>query len=497
MKLRYRKSIEIYFVLYLAALIFLLPSPEEDNKKPEDKSSKIFQIPFTIQPEKTTLNCRLLLDSTGVKILSMDSVNTVIYFGDVENVDFEFTIEDPMLRQKLLLKDERDTTNPYFRFIDNIESQSALFFWSPPIFERANKTYNVIVTAYARLKDDGKHAVNDGELSNRIIKAQTKFSLNMIYINADLAMNNPTIQINPNGTINSINGQIPVFPGFQPSGEIEIRPEMGFINSVAYHKWKNIINIYGGTFSKDIIKYYVQAFNDKGDNGGTASVVNVENNRIVIGGLTPAYGRLKVIFTAISKYNKKEYSVDFSVVPIKMKEPIFDRAMYPDKTYTIDPQIPLLLGQEIKAMIREGNSIRVQSEQGNKFQFTPDISDTGKILTLESYIDGNLYGQKYQIKILNYPVPVIKDIQYIRNGEVNVKTLSFGFYNRKENISVLEVEGNAIVRELRGTIPESPDNITFVQIFRCTPRYQNQPFSFKVYAVDSRGKKSAVRNYEE
>ena len=105
--------------------------------------------------------------------------------------------------------------------------------------------------------------------------------------------------------------------------------------------------------------------------------------------------------------------------------------------------------------------------------------------------------RKYQIKILNYPVPVIKDIQYIRNGEVNIKTLSFGFYNRKENISVLEVEGNAIVRELRGTIPESPDNITFVQIFRCTPRYQNQPFSFKVYAVDSRGKKSAVRNYEE
>lgn len=494
MKLRYRKSIEIYFVLYLAALIFLLPSPEDDKKIADDKNSKVFQIPFTIQPEKTTLNCRLLLDSTGVKIVSMDSVNTVIYFGDVENVDFQFTIEDPLLRQKLLLKNNGDTTNPFFRFVDNIESQSALFFWKPPINERANKTYNVNVTAYARLKEDSKYSSNEGDKSNRIIEAHTKFSLNMIYINADLAMNNPNILINPNGIDNRFNQQF--IQGFQPSGDIDIIPEQGYIKAFAYNKWTNNINLYGGTFGKDIIKYDIQAIPDKEDNGGTAEVIKVEQNRLIIGGTTPSYGKLKVHITIKSKFGK-EVGKDFYVMTDKYQEPSFDKTMYPEKTYTLDPKLPLRYGQEIKSMIREGNTIRVQSEQGNKFQFTPDISDTGKILTFESYIDGNLIGQTYQIRILNYPGPIIKDVQYIRNGEVNIIIHSFGFYYGKENISVLDVEGNAIVRELRGTIPESPDNITHVQIFRCTPRYQNQPFNFKVFASDLRRKKSIQRSYEE
>ena len=255
MKLRYRKSIEIYFVLYLAALIFLLPSPEDDKKKPDEKNSKVYQIPFTIQPEKTTLNCRLLLDSSGVKIVSMDSVNTVIYFGDVENVDFEFTIEDPLLRQKLFLKNEGDTTNPYFRFVDNKESQSALFFWNPPIYERANKTYNVIVTAYARLKDDGENTENEGDISNRTIKAQTKFSLNMIYVNADFVVNNSVLSPNGFDSLRRLNIQNQPFIGFQSSGEIDIRPEQGFIWSIAFKRWTNSMNIYGGIFGKDIINY--------------------------------------------------------------------------------------------------------------------------------------------------------------------------------------------------------------------------------------------------
>ncbi|TAL71056.1 MAG: hypothetical protein EPN82_00105 [Bacteroidetes bacterium] len=496
MKLRYRKSIEIYFVLYLAALIFLLPSPEDDKKKADENNSKVFQIPFSIQPEKTTLNCRLILDSSGIKIMSIDSMNTVIYFGDVEKVDFEFTIEDPMLRQKLFLKNEADTSNPYFRFVDNKESQSAVFFWSPPIFERANKTYNVIVTAYATLKDE---SIEKSELyqTNRIIKAQTKFSLNMIYMNADLVASNQANSQNQNGTNTGFTSQNQVFSGFQPSGEIEIKPEQGYIKSFAYNKWTNTVNIYGGIIGKDLINPRIKTLPDKEDNGGTASILKIEQNRIIIGGTTPGYGKLRVLFTAISKFDKKEHSVDFIVLTEKYQEPLFERTMYPEKTYTIDPRIPLLLGNEIKALIRDEKTVRVQSEQGSQFQFTPDINDTNQIFTLECYVDGNLIGQKHQIRVLSYPNPVIKDVQYIRKGEVNILTNSYGLYNGKDNLAEIEVEGNAIVRELRGRMPDKPDNITNVQIFKCTPRNLSQPFSFRMYVMDSRGKKSAPRNFEE
>jgi hypothetical protein len=498
MKLKYRKTIEIYFVLYLAALIFLLPGPDEIHNSKKDKNLKVFQVPFSIQPEKTILNCRLMLDSTGARIVSIDSVNSIIYFGDVEDVDFEFIIEDPVLRQRLSLRTPNDTTNQYFRFTENDETQSARFFWYPPLYERRNKTYNVIVTATARLKQDNPALASDNSgLSNRIIKAQTKFSLNMTYINPELVVYNSDFNRMNYDTIYRYFDRNRQYPAIPAIGDIEIRPAQTFIKVEAQKRWTNFINIYGGTFDKNMLKPVVKAVPEFNDNGGTAEILNIEPTKIVLSGIAPSYGKLKVQLSVNSKFDKKEYSVDFTVSPLKIQEPVYDKIMYPEKTYIIDPQIPLLFGQDTKAMLKEGKIVRALSQQGDRFQFTPDISDTGKILSFERYVDGNLYGQQYEIRVQSYPNPVIRDIQYVGNGEVNVITQSYGFYNKKDNLVNLELDGNAVARELRGQIPEPPDNITHVQIFRCTPKNEGQSFSFRVRAVDIRGIHSEQKSFKE
>ncbi len=495
MKLKYRKTIEIYFVLYLAALIFLLPGPGENHKSKKAQNFKVFQVPFSIQPEKTILNCRLMLDSNGSKIVSLDSVNSIIYFGDVEDVDFEFIIEDPVLRQRLSLRTPDDTTNQYFRFTENDETQSARFFWYPPLYERRNKTYNVIVMATARLREDNPAIAGENPgLSNRIIKAQTKFSLNMTYINTNLVYNDGLNKMNYD-TIYRYFDRYRNDQSAYSLGNIEIRPDQAFLKVEAQKRWTNFINIFGGTFDKNLQKPVLKAIPEFSDNGGTAEILNIEPTRIVVSGIAPSYGKLKVMLTLNSKYDKKEFSVDFTVIPLKIQEPVFDRVMYPEKTYTINPLIPMLFGQDIKAVLKDGSTTRALSPQGDKFQFTPDISDTGKILSFERFVDGNLYGQQYEIRILSYPKPVIRDIQFVGDGEVNVITQSYGTYDGKDNLVNLELEGNAVARELRGKVPESTDNITHVQIFRCIPKYDGLSFAFKVKAVDARGKHSDQKSF--
>jgi hypothetical protein len=51
---RKKRVIEIYFVLYLAALILLIPQSkkEEENGK-HNAENRIFQLPFNLKAEKT------------------------------------------------------------------------------------------------------------------------------------------------------------------------------------------------------------------------------------------------------------------------------------------------------------------------------------------------------------------------------------------------------------------------------------------------------------
>ena len=91
---RKRRLVEIYFILYLSALLFLLPDGKKDDVDSIGTGIQIYQPSFNLIPEKNTLICRVVLDSAGPRIMYLDSVNTIFYTGDVEDVNFEFTVED-------------------------------------------------------------------------------------------------------------------------------------------------------------------------------------------------------------------------------------------------------------------------------------------------------------------------------------------------------------------------------------------------------------------
>ncbi|MBL7990253.1 MAG: hypothetical protein JNN25_02335, partial [Candidatus Kapabacteria bacterium] len=82
-KRRTRRQVEIYFVLYLAALLLLLPTKRE--RAPESDPSLVYELlksRFIIAAERPTMNCQLLVIGDSVRVVTLDSVNTVSSSGD-------------------------------------------------------------------------------------------------------------------------------------------------------------------------------------------------------------------------------------------------------------------------------------------------------------------------------------------------------------------------------------------------------------------------------
>jgi hypothetical protein len=74
-----RRGTEIYFVLYLSALILLLPGKQEKKSSDAvDAITAIFQQSFSLLPEKNSLLSKITTDSTGATILQLDTSNVLL-----------------------------------------------------------------------------------------------------------------------------------------------------------------------------------------------------------------------------------------------------------------------------------------------------------------------------------------------------------------------------------------------------------------------------------
>jgi hypothetical protein len=73
-----RKSVEIYFVLYLVALVLLMPDRKDQLLDGSDVSAS--QIRIELFPEKVRLESSIERASSGpVTIMSADTVNVIRY----------------------------------------------------------------------------------------------------------------------------------------------------------------------------------------------------------------------------------------------------------------------------------------------------------------------------------------------------------------------------------------------------------------------------------
>ncbi|MFW5701543.1 MAG: hypothetical protein ACOCX7_01205 [Bacteroidota bacterium] len=490
MSKRPRKKIEIYFVLYLAALILLLPDKEDFTDQPRPAKAPGADVSFALQPEKSALFCEMALDTSGSRVLSIDSANTIYYRGKYPNVRFEFVIDDPRANQRFRLTSRRNPTTRFFRIEEIPGRNAAVFYWKPPENIYTNRSYLVTVKAIAE-------PTAGAPLPAEPVVTEAKFSLNIYfpggrYLPEQYAMRSDSLNmIADTAAIISNAGNAE-----RSLGDFTIVPEEANLKAIAYQRWRNLIHAYGLNLETDLatmprVEYDLSHPN----NGGSARMAEYTKNAVIVTGIAPSFGSMTVR-VSVTRRDGREASTEFNVLPQTLSSPEYERVMYPGREYRIDPNLPLLSGQQTRALLTENGQTRAVSREGQPFDFTPSIVDTGKVLYLELYVNDSLFDVKYPIQVNNYPAPEILRIHSTGSTTVRIKSQSYGLHYGSENyIKKLEAKGNAKVRELFGLLEEDKRNLIYVQYFEITPASPDKPFEFRVRAVDQRGKASQWREY--
>lgn len=494
---RKRRVIEIYFVLYLAALILLIPQKKEDEiGGKEAQSLKVFQLPFNLKAEKNVLNTLLSFDSTGITLISADTINTIYFTGNVKNVRFDIEIEELNKNRKISLTDDKSYETKYFRIVEDLKNQNMKFYWHPIMNELKSNTYYVTITATAES--------NDPETLGAILKDRIKFILNyqLMYDFGDISI---ALEPNENGSpridtvlININNDNRSVL-----TANLFMTPAEEVLRSIAYTKWRNEVLVYGLDLNRDLRRQPVIEITHLPDknNKGTAKIVGFTNNTIILEGDTPEFGSLRVKINLVRHADGREISREFRVVTELLDAPIFAEVMYPDIKYTIEPNLPMLsnIVSLTKLVNAEGRIIHV-SESNLPFTFTPSNSDIDKEYFIERYINEKLIGSRYKIVVRDYPLPEIYRIARMERNKVRIFTNSYGIWQGSENyIKSIEItEGNAVYREIIGAQKVIKDKqIITQQVFEISPKDESKPFNFKIRAVAQNNKRSKIVSYPE
>ncbi|GAB1430785.1 hypothetical protein MASR2M18_16190 [Ignavibacteria bacterium] len=503
-----RRYVELYFILYLAALILLLPDKRQKTMDSDSVLTALFQQSFTLQPEKTVLSARIVVDSAGAKIIAPDTANLIVFTGNIRDAHYQFLIEDPALGQTLRLSSDSASPAPMFRIEQRDDLRAIKFIWKPAATAgMRSRSYSVRVIATATpVAPPGNIALEQmiADAGTRLT-AETQFAVNIINdgepeTQSKIALVPPMSGQEGQGVplIQQNITQPPIVITQQsrpPSGDFSISPFSISIGTIAYHPWSNRIFITGTQSGADLKRTpIVKIERSSADIGGNAEIAEIRGNEILLRGTAPSSGVMRVSVTAERAADGRTATVEFNVQPQPFAAPIVSRIMNPGISYTIQPNIPLLTNTDAKAVLYDGTQERISSPQGAAFEFTPDARDTGKVLTLARIVGGRQIGDRISIRIENFPSPEILGISRQKNGSTQITTRSFGLWNGRDNrASIVIIDGNARARELYGNFRTDAKSLAHTQVFEIVPKNPDATFTFRCRVVDLRGASSATR----
>ncbi|HVZ38495.1 MAG TPA: hypothetical protein VHI13_04405 [Candidatus Kapabacteria bacterium] len=488
---RRRVSIEIYFVLYLSAIILLLgttPSQHASREEGlEDVIRHLLASDFRVKAEKAALVYSVIpagagVDTTGA-MLKRDSINTVTALGTFSSVRFSIvSIEDsasgkpvPTGRATLLAGGDR----------------SAIFQWAPSATDH-DAVYRITVAGTAtplppeNLRPELRDRVNEilqrnGTVSDTVTFTITVFALRdmasiprVVQQQTMLAARNdsqaPTASVPPSALVP------PAFAG----GPFQLSASQTLLPMPAGSTWSNQINLSGpGSFNDMTLE----------TKGAPTRIAEQSATRLMLTGTTPAAGTSQEItLTATRKSDGQRVSVSFGV-----------RSVAPDPIATLLPST-LLAGQSYALNFTPAGieSRRVAVEVTDNDRTVVDRSEyrssmryvapeSGKV-KFARYLDGQLVDQT-TVDVRPLPAPsVLRPPTTARDAqEVRITTITYGTLNGQPNRGVLKIKsGNAEEPTIES---EDADEQTkqIRQVWRVHRRDRQNEFRFRMYVIDQRG----------
>lgn len=498
---KYRRTVEIYFVLYLAALLLLLPDEHHNDGSGHSPNllAALMETTFSIVPEKNYVTARLQRDSAGYTILSIDSLNTIYPVGNVQDVRYEFVIEDRAIGETLRLAADRANTSSVFSIAQTPSGDRATFAWRPLANERHNRTFTVHVTAKAKpvlppalLADDNLRQQFEAINANgqTAVTARTQFDVVISFVESG--------QTSVAASTGRVDTVFSLSPSTLPSAATALGGEPVFdveyknIDAFAGEQWYNKARLYNLNLSEGVAeKPRVEVATE---NNGTASIGDIDrvNNAISLKGTAPTAGTMRVQLITRRLSDKAQVRIEFVVRAKAIEKPDVPPVMYPEQSYAFDPNLPLLTNQTLSAVLYDGEKVRYVSEQGAKFSFTPKEDDIGKKLRFERLVGDKKIGEVYTIRVVDYAPPRVLSITDEGNRLI-VRTQAFGPKTSLGKRAQLIVQSSANCRsprELYGDYTYDATAQAHVQVFELTKINPAQQASCTVVATDQRGRTS-------
>ena len=482
---RPRRRIEIYFVLYLVALVLLLP---DRATIVEPGATALPNLRLDLQPERVRMELQIIRDSLGgVRVESLDSINVIRYTADIDDLRITARIEEVETGQVMTISPGESTTS-LFDIESQPERQAVLFRWHPDLSALTPRTFRITVNGTAvPTGSGGANSSDDDRLPSGLrLNGSAQFVLTTNVQNEGpsrlIALQTiyDTVRVNELGGNNEL-------------GTFWVDVTREKILTMPTREWTNRIAIGGADPVRDLT----------GMPSVRASMQGVELERtfdtaqraIVVKGRAPRSGSYTVTVTA-RRRDGKTAEASFTVGSIPLPSVDVPDVMYPGIEYTIDPRLPEL--EDVRAVLKMGD-VEINTTRSGALRFTPQMRDTGSSITFERYVDGQRAGAPTQIKVRSFPAPEIIDVRSFGSGERKKVIVKFYGDPNRDRPFLDVIDGNALPpRKQYGNRhaadPNEKPTVSWLEEFLVDRKESNKPFVFKLRAKDQRGWTSKIWN---
>ncbi|MFM8839656.1 MAG: hypothetical protein ACKOFB_00945 [bacterium] len=530
-----RRGGEIYFVLYLAALILLLPGKQDRKTQgPVDAITSLFQQSFSLLPEKNTLLCKMVTDSSGVPVLQLDTSNVLLLTGKVRDVSLECIVEDQDAGEVVKV-----SSNPGAHFTITYDSvkQLAFFSWHPPssLLTSLNESKNYAVTVKAKAKPlingenpELQQLLNASEAG---LLTEAKFSISIlaegninspsriVYTPAENNLNRLIEKLQagnqfkiPDALQNILNSDVNT-PLFNPNSNtvnvsmynqpLILSPKYDKITVKAKQFWSNRIYVQGIFDSKlydgPPIVNIVQKGDAKvsgNDNEGTVNATIVTGGEINLEGKAPLKGKMTVKLTVKRKSDAKFVSTEFDVEPYEFDDATLPEFMHPDSSYRFNANIDASQGMQVSALLIDENGNIVAASQGRRdIKYSPNSRSANKEFIFVRKINDTPIDSVRIPVTIDPPSFIIKPYDKDKQS-MKIIVTSHSFIGDKPNRSVLKfVPGTlANIIEIKEDFPAFERGKSYhKQVFSIKPKDPDEPFSANIYFIDAFGSSSKLK----
>jgi hypothetical protein len=478
---RRKVSVEVYFVLYLSAIVLLLgtSTTKRDDREAELEEAivQLLAPDFRVDAERAALLYRFIPagyagDTSGVQ-LNRDSINTIRARGSFSEVEFSIVgIQDTASGQQLPLQSATLTRQG---------DRAVAFTWRPRQTTE-NAVYRVTVAAVAiplppsnTMRPELRERITEILQRHRVTDSVT-FTVNVFAVNS-LAMNPtmpPTNLLNDTGSRGATSFFDTIRTVLTPSASLSqtaaFLPRDPEIRTVSRARWNNTI-IASGVTSPTVVSR-------------NAQITSITEGRIELSGIAPATGEQQVVVEGIQSDGRK-VTAQFTVSAAPLDPPNLPRVFFPDNPIPVDFSSNKVSDGEISVDVYLNQKKIIDRRDVNtRFIVTPKT--TGQLL-FQRYV-GNTEMDKFTVDVAPIPVPRVGKPEFkVQSGEdvAIVQTTSFGMVGNQDNLAELKIEiGNAEEPELIST---KTDGMEHIRTWRIRRRDNNSAFNFSIYAIDRRG----------